>query len=124
MTKLEIALSYLKKGLSVVPLYGPEMLKDKPPQNFLEELKREIQKNEQTESSLPKEKVIEQVLTRWCKKPCIIGWKEYQDRLPSREEVTHWFTMNPTANLAIITGAISGLVVFPFKNKEEFSNEK
>ena len=41
MTNLEIALSYLEKGLSVIPLYSPEMLKTKPPKSFKEELQRE-----------------------------------------------------------------------------------
>ncbi len=112
MNNLEIALSYLEKGLSIIPLYSPEMLKIKPPNNFREELQREIQKNERSENPLPENDVIRKVLTSKCKTPCILGWKDYQKRLPSREEVTHWFTLNPSANIAIITGSVSKLVVF------------
>ena len=112
MTRLEIALKYLEKGLSVIPLYSPEMLKVNPPKSFREELQREIQKNEQSENPLPKNDVIQKVLTDTCKKPCVSGWKQFQERLPTKEEVTGWFTQNPSANIAIITGAISNLVVF------------
>lgn len=112
MSNLDTALSYLEKGLSIIPLYSPEMIKAKAPRNFIAELKKEYEKNNQLEEPLPKDVVTEQVLTRWCKRPCISGWKEYQDRLPTREQVSHWFNTNPLANIGIITGAISGLVVF------------
>jgi len=112
MKKIEIALSYLEKGLSVIPLYSPEMLQTKPPRNFIAELKQEYEKNNQLENPLPKEVITKDAFIRKCKAPCVSGWKEYQHRLPTKEEVTHWFTMNPLANIAIITGAISNLVVF------------
>lgn len=44
------------------------------------------------------------------KRPAI-KWHEYQDRLPTEEEVTTWFEKWPDAGVAIITGAISGVVV-------------
>ena len=88
------------------------MLKINPPKSFREELRREIEKNKQSENPLPENDIIQKVLTNHCKKPCISGWKEYQKRLPTREEVTRWFTINPLANIAIITGAVSNLVVF------------
>jgi hypothetical protein len=94
------------------------MLKTNPPKSFKEELQREIQKNEQSENPLPKNDVIRKVLTDTCKKPCISGWKQYQERLPMKEEVTGWFTQNPSANIAIITGAISGLVVFDLDSEQ------
>jgi len=112
MTNLEIALSYLDKGLSLIPLYSPEMLKIKPSKGFREELDKKIRENDASDNPTLKDDVTREVLTRWCKKPCISGWKEYQHKLPAREEVTNWFTMNPTANIGIITGAISNLVVF------------
>ena len=126
MTKLDIALSYLEKGLSIIPLYSPEMLKARPPSNFRKELQREIQKNEEAGNPLSKETVIEYVLTRWCKRPCIFGWKQYQSRLPTKEEVTQWFTDNPTANIAIITGTISGIVVFDLDSQHaiEYAEEQ
>ena len=80
MTNLETALSYLEKGLSIIPLYSPEMLKTKPTRNFIAELKNEYQKNDQSEQPLEKNVITESVLTRWCKRPCITGWKDYQNR--------------------------------------------
>jgi hypothetical protein len=38
-----------------------------------------------------------------------IAWKEYQQRRATEEELTRWFQCNP--NIAIVTGAISNLVV-------------
>ena len=41
----------------------------------------------------------------------IVPWQSYQHRLPSEDEVRGWFERWPTANIAVITGAISRLVV-------------
>lgn len=41
----------------------------------------------------------------------IVSWKEYQDRLPTLDEITVWWTQWPNANIACITGAISGIAV-------------
>lgn len=112
MTKLEIALSYLEKGLSVIPLYSPEMLQTKPPLNFLTELRQEYKNNDQSDNPLPREIITKKAFIDKCKMPCIPAWKIYQHKLPTKEEVNHWFTINPLANIAIITGAISNLVVF------------
>lgn len=45
------------------------------------------------------------------KKPVISGWKEYQTRFPTEEEISAWWAENPRANIAIVTGKISGIVV-------------
>ncbi|MCK9227220.1 MAG: bifunctional DNA primase/polymerase [Syntrophorhabdaceae bacterium] len=126
MTRLEIALSYLEKGFSVIPLYSPEMLKSKHQRKFMAELNKEYEKNNQLEEPLPKDVVTERVLTRWCKRPCIFDWKQYQGRLPTKEEVTQWFNTNPTPNIAIITGAISGIVVFDLDSQHaiEYADEQ
>jgi hypothetical protein len=42
----------------------------------------------------------------------LIKWKPYQTRKPTGAEVTKWWTENPQANIALLTGKISGLVVF------------
>ncbi len=118
MTKIEIALSYLEKGLSVIPLYSPEMLQTKPPRNFIAELKQEYEKNNQLENPLPKEVITKDAFIRKCKAPCVSGWKEYQHRLPTKEEVNHWFNTNPDANIGIITGTVSNLVVFDFDSTQ------
>lgn len=84
MSQKEIALSYLKKGWAVIPIKSPSMIKSKMD---------------------PKE------LIRQCKIP-LIPWKEFQSRLPTEQEVTEWFDKWPDANIGIITGKISNLVVF------------
>jgi archaellum biogenesis ATPase FlaH len=47
-----------------------------------------------------------------------VPWAEYQKRLPTEEEVNHWFTMNPEANMGIVTGKVSNLVVFDLDSRE------
>jgi len=124
MSKLEIALSYLDKGLSVIPLYSPEMLRARPSKNFLVELKKEIEKNKESSNPLSENDITQKVLTTHCKKPCIFGWKDFQGRLPTQEEVTYWFTQNPTANIAILTGEVSNLVVFDLDSEEAVAYAK
>ena len=41
----------------------------------------------------------------------LIRWQPYQEKQPSEDEVTAWFTAHPDANVGIVTGAKSGLVV-------------
>jgi len=41
----------------------------------------------------------------------IVKWEEFEDRLPTDEELETWFTRWPDANISIVTGKISGLVV-------------
>ncbi len=48
---------------------------------------------------------------RITKKPLISTWKEYQKRIPTADEVESWWEKWPDANVAIITGEISNLVV-------------
>ena len=79
MSNKEIALNYLRKGLSVIPLKSPSMVrKDLSEQEFI----------------------------RQCKMP-LVGWKEYQSRRPTEEEVAGWFDKWPDANIGIVTGAVS-----------------
>jgi replicative DNA helicase len=42
----------------------------------------------------------------------LVKWKEFQSRLPTEEEVADWFDQWPYANIGIVTGKISGIVVF------------
>lgn len=51
------------------------------------------------------------------KKP-YISWEQFQKRLPTREEVTQWWTNWPFAMIGIITGAISGIDVIDTDNPE------
>ncbi|MBI3001319.1 MAG: bifunctional DNA primase/polymerase [Deltaproteobacteria bacterium] len=44
------------------------------------------------------------------KKP-LIGWEEFQTRKAAREEIKSWWTKWPAANIGIVTGAVSGMMV-------------
>lgn len=50
------------------------------------------------------------------KKP-LIAWSEYQHRRATAREVQTWFTQWPEANIAIVTGRISGIVVVDMDNE-------
>ena len=45
------------------------------------------------------------------KKP-FVKWKELQTRLPSEEQIRAWWKEHPNANIGMVTGAVSGVVVF------------
>ena len=40
-----------------------------------------------------------------------VRWDEFQRRLPTPEEVNDWWRRWPTANVGVVTGAVSGLVI-------------
>ena len=44
-------------------------------------------------------------------KKSLIKWEEYQKRLPTEQEIIDWWAKFPEANVGIVTGLISGLVV-------------
>jgi hypothetical protein len=41
----------------------------------------------------------------------ILSWEEFQSRRPERAEIEQWFAQRKDANLGVVTGRISGLVV-------------
>ena len=41
----------------------------------------------------------------------LTGWRAYQNRRASRSDIEAWYKATPNANIGIVTGAISGLVV-------------
>ncbi len=54
----------------------------------------------------------------WCVVPLrsrekrpLTPWQSYQQKRPSRRQIETWFRDNPDANVGIVTGAVSGLVV-------------
>ncbi len=51
------------------------------------------------------------------KRPAI-KWLEYQDRQPTEEEITEWWTRWPNHDIAIVTGAVSGVVVVDCDNQD------
>lgn len=51
----------------------------------------------------------------------LISWKQFQTRKPTPEEIKQWSRMFPSANTAIVTGAISGIVVIDVEKDGDFS---
>src|SRR3989338_2167890 len=52
----------------------------------------------------------------WCIIPArgkipTVKWQEYQTKRPAREQVAKWWDENPNYNIALVTGAVSGVVV-------------
>lgn len=47
-----------------------------------------------------------------------IAWGEFQKRLPTEAEVNQWWTKWPKANIAIVTGLVSGLAVIDIDSPE------
>jgi hypothetical protein len=41
----------------------------------------------------------------------LVKWKIYQSRTPSAEEIADWMFRFPNPNIAVVTGAVSGIVV-------------
>jgi len=123
MTKREIALSYLEKGLSVIPLKSPTTVKRST--KFKEKVLEEFEANVARPNPRAEEDIYEEMFNKECKKP-LLAWKQYQERLPTKEEVNSWFNMNPDANIGIITGAVSNLVVFDLDSEHavEYAEEQ
>jgi len=55
------------------------------------------------------------------KKP-YVSWAEFQTRLPTEDEVRNWWSKWPDANVAIITGKMSGLIVVDVDTEEGNEN--
>lgn len=45
------------------------------------------------------------------KYPIIDSWDPYKERLPTEDEVRVWWSKHPNANIGIVTGAVSNLVI-------------
>jgi len=55
----------------------------------------------------------------------LVKWSEYQDRKATKEEITEWWKKYPKANIAIVTGKISGFCVVDHdRYKPEYSEEE
>ena len=94
----EAALEYLSYGWSVIPLCPPDCSPDKVPWHWRKDGKP-------------------------CKcahpgKVPLVAWTEYQERLPTESEVEQWFSKWPFANVGIVTGRVSKLLVVDFDSIE------
>jgi hypothetical protein len=52
------------------------------------------------------------------KKPALPSWKEYQSRRATEDEIRAWWHSSPQANVGVVTGAISGIVVLDIDGEE------
>lgn len=57
------------------------------------------------------------------KLPYIASWKEYQTRLPTQAELKMWWKKNPKANIALVCGKISGIIVVDIDPKSGGTTE-
>ena len=57
------------------------------------------------------------------KKP-LVKWAQYQNRRASEEEVRQWYTKDPDAGVAIVSGPISGIVVVDVDGKKGMDSLK
>jgi replicative DNA helicase len=111
MNKREIALSYLKKGFSVIPLKSPSIVNNST--KFKQKVQDEYNENLKMPEPRSWDEIHRELFYKECKSP-LVSWKEYQKRLPTEEEINNWFNLNPDANIGIVTGRVSNLVVFDF----------
>lgn len=51
----------------------------------------------------------------------LIKWTEYQKRRATDEEIKKWWMFNPSANIGLVTGAISGLAVVDLDGEKGLS---
>lgn len=53
-----------------------------------------------------------------------IAWAEYQQKLPAEDEVRKWWRQWPTANIGILTGAVSGILGIDVDGQEGYASLK
>ena len=111
MTTREIALQYLAKGFSVIPLKSPAIVQRSA--KFKQKVQDEYKNNLTFPEPRHEDEIYKEMFYKECKSP-LVAWKEYQKRLPTVDEVNNWFNLNPDANIGIVTGRVSNLVVFDF----------
>ena len=83
------ALRYLNQGFSIIPVKGSHYSKGVDIDERLKDTKAPL-----------------------------VKWSEYQQRLPTEKEIREWIDKWPMANIAIVTGKISHLVVVDFDSAE------
>ncbi len=85
----DFALKYLRYGLSIIPIKGNRYSKGETLDDRLKDTKAPL-----------------------------VNWTEYQKRLPTDKEINYWFGRWSKANLAIVTGEVSGIAVIDFDSQE------
>jgi len=118
-TNLNHALEYIKKGISIFPVWSPVMVKNNPPRYYVDNLNIKLAKNIESGSPMTEDAIKQKCLIEQCKIP-LVKWKDFQSRLPKIEEVITWFTTWPEANIGVVTGEISNLVVFDLDSQKAF----
>ena len=60
------------------------------------------------------------------KRPYLESWKEFQLRLSTEQEIKDWWEKWPDANIGIVTGAVSGIIVLDVDSEKaaEYIKEK
>lgn len=57
------------------------------------------------------------------KLPSIASWKEFQTRMPTEAEIRGWWKRTPKANIALVCGKISGIIVVDIDPKSGGTTE-
>ncbi|MDQ0340249.1 uncharacterized protein (DUF927 family) [Caldalkalibacillus uzonensis] len=52
------------------------------------------------------------------KKPIIKSWMEYQSKRADEQQIKEWWSKWPQANIGVVTGSVSGIVVFDIDGEE------
>jgi hypothetical protein len=52
------------------------------------------------------------------KRPALSSWADYQSRRATEEEIREWWDRWPNANIGLVTGAVSGLIVLDLDGPE------
>ena len=85
----DMALNYVRAGFSVIPIKGSYYARGTDHDERVRDAKAPL-----------------------------LNWTEYQKRLPTGEELRGWFRRWPKANIAIVTGRVSGIVVVDLDSEE------
>ena len=109
-TMLDIALDYLHRGWPVFPVCTPVPGKE----GWCEQHREHAAENERRAKSGRMQ------LAKPGKHP-LVSWGEFQHRLPTEDEVIAWWTRFPTANIGMVTGTLSGLVVLDADGLEAYT---
>lgn len=51
-----------------------------------------------------------------------IPWREFQERRPTEEEVERWWTETPSANIVLVCGRVSGVVVVDVDSRDKLED--